>query len=86
VRTRGVPSQDGTAWRDFHGGNTSCVQHQQSVAVGAPEHAGVLCEGRDEVLDELGFVARIRLVVPDVQRVTADEADPKDDGWHVSPQ
>jgi hypothetical protein len=77
-------SQDRTAWRDFDGGNPPCVQHQQSIAMSAAKQAGVLRQRSDDAINELGFVARFRLLVGDIEAVTADEADPKHNVCHVS--
>ena len=79
----GGPSQDRSARRDFHGGNTPRVEHEQSLSVSASKHAGVIRQRGDNVLDDLGFAARIRLLVRDIQALTADEADSQHDAFHV---
>jgi hypothetical protein len=77
------PLQDGTAGRYLHGGYTPCVEHQQSIAVTASQDTGLVCEREDDVVDHLGFAARIPVLVRDVHAVTADEADTKDDRLHA---
>ena len=66
------------------GGNTSCVQHHEPVAVSAAQHSGSLSQRGDDVVDNLVFAARIALPVRDVHAVTADEPDTKHDAYHAS--
>ncbi len=50
----------------------------------AAEHPALLSERRHHVVDDLVLVARARMVVRDIQRVTADESDTEHDGRHVA--
>lgn len=81
---QGGSSQDRPARRNFHGGNTPRVEHEQSLSVSASKHAGVIRQRGDNVLNDLGFAARIRLLVRDIQALTADEADSQHNAFHVS--
>lgn len=75
--------KDRAAGRDFHRGNTSCVQHQESIAVSATEHAGVLRKRVDDVVYDLAFTPRTAIVVHDIEAVPADEPDTKHKPFHV---
>ena len=58
-------------------GDALCVQHHQPIAVPAAKQAGVLRQRRDDVINELGFAAGIRLLlVRDIHAVTADQPVP----------
>ena len=84
---RGLPPhralEDRAAGRDFHGGNTPCVQHQEPIAVSTAQHAGVLRQRSDDVVDNFVFAPRIALLVRDIHAVTADEPDTKHKAFHV---
>ena len=84
LATGDKPLEDRAAGRDFHRSNTPCVQHQEPIAVSAAEHAGVLRERVDDVVDDLALTPPVALVVRDVQAVPADEPDTKHKPFHVS--
>ena len=69
--------KDRAAGRDFHRGNTPCVQHQEPIAVSTAEHAGVLRKRVDDVVDDLAFSPRTAVVVRDIHGVPADQPDTK---------
>jgi len=75
--------EDGPAGTYLHGGYTSCVEHQQSIAMAASQDTGLLRERGDDVVDHLGLTVRIPVLVRDVHAVTADEPNAKDNGLHV---
>jgi hypothetical protein len=75
--------QDGAPGRYLHGGYTPCVEHQQPIAVAAPQDTGLLRQRGDDAVYHLVFVARIPVLVLDVHGVTADEANTKDNGLHA---
>jgi hypothetical protein len=77
-------SENRTARRDLHGRNAPRVEHQQTLAVSAAKHSGIIRQGGDDVLNNLGFAVDIRLLIRDIHAVTADEADPKHNAFHVS--
>ena len=74
---------DRAAGRDLHGGNTPRVQHQQPIAVSTAQHAGVVRQRGDDVVDDLVLAARIALLVRDIHAVTANEPDTKHNAFHV---
>src|SRR4051794_17439248 len=76
--------QDGTAGRHLQGGHTPSIEHQQSIAMAAPQDTGLLRERGDDVVDHLGFTARTTVLVHDVHAVAADEPDTKDYRLHGS--
>lgn len=49
----------------------------------APKHAGVAREYGDSVLDNFLIIGRGRLLVRDIQVVTAGEPDPQHDACHA---
>ena len=72
------------AGRDLDSGNPPCVQHQEPAAVPAEQHAGLLRQSRDDVVDDLALARPRAVVVRDVHGVAADEADAKHKAFHVS--
>lgn len=78
------PLQDRAARRDLHRGNTPCVQHQESIAVPAAEHARILREGADHVVDDLALTPRTAVVVRHVHAVAAHEPNTKHKPFHAS--
>ena len=84
ARRVGAPLENCPAGRDLDGGNTPCVQHQEPVTVPAAQHAGLLRERRDDVVDDLALAPRIAVVVDDVHAVAADEADAEHQAFHAS--
>jgi hypothetical protein len=76
--------QDRAARCDLHGGNTPCVEHQQSIAVPAAQHTGVVRHRGDDVVDDLVFAPRVALLVRDIHAVTADKPDTKHNAFHAS--
>ena len=75
--------QDRATRRDFHHGNTPCVQHHEPVAVSAAQHPGILGQCGDDVVDNLVFTARIGILVRDIHAVTANEPDTKHNAFHA---
>lgn len=76
--------EDRASGRDFHRGNTPCVQHQEPIAVSTSENARVLRKRADDMVDDLAFAPRTAVVVRDIDAVPADEPDTKHKAFHVS--
>ena len=76
--------QDRATRRDFHHGNTPCVQHDEPVAVSAAQHPGILSQYGADVVDNLGCGARIGILVRDIHAVAASQPDTKHDAFHAS--
>lgn len=76
--------QDRAARRDFHRGDTPCVQHQKPVAVSATEHAGLLRKCAHDVVDDLALSPRTVIVVRDIDAVAAHEPDTEHKAFHAS--
>jgi hypothetical protein len=51
--------------------------------VSAPKHAGIARECCDSVLDSFVVIGRGRLLVGDIQVVTADEPNPQHNACHA---
>lgn len=59
------------------------VQRDQPVAVATTEHAGVVSQRLDDLVDELGLVALIGVLVGQVRVVATKEPNPKHDACHA---
>src|SRR3984957_19002332 len=70
-------SEDRAAWCHLDGCHAPAEQDDQSVAVTSAKQAGVLGQGRDDMLGDLVRIGGFGLVVPDVQVIAADEPDPQ---------
>jgi hypothetical protein len=68
-------SEDRAARRHLDGCHAPSEQDDESVAVAGAKQAGVLGQGRDDVLGGLVRIVRAGVVVPDVQGIAADESD-----------
>jgi hypothetical protein len=69
--------------RDFHCGNTPCIQSDKSTAVLAAQHAGRLRQRGNDVVHSLVFAARVAMLVRDVYAFTTNEPDSKHDSFHA---
>jgi hypothetical protein len=69
-------------WRYFDGGNASTVQRDEAATVPRAKHAGIICQGRDGVLDDLVDADRVGFVVCDVDVITTGEPDAQDNSSH----
>jgi hypothetical protein len=68
-------SEDRAARCHLDGCHAPAEQDDESVAVAGAKQAGVLGQGRDDVLGGLVRIVRAGVVVPDVQGIAADESD-----------
>ena len=75
--------EDCAAGRDFHSGHTPRIQHYESLAVSTAQNPRGLGQRGDDVVDDLGFSARIAILVRDINAVTAVEPDTKHNRFHV---
>ena len=55
--------QDCAARRDLHSGDTTRIQHHESLAVSTAQKPGGLGQRGDHVVDELAFASRIAVLV-----------------------
>lgn len=76
--------EDSAAGRDFHRGNTPCVQHKEPIAVSAAEHAGDLRKCVDDVVDGVAFTSGAAIVVRDIHAAAANQPDTKHKPFHAS--
>jgi hypothetical protein len=65
--------QNRTPGRDLHGGDAPREQDEQPVAMPAPKHAAVARKSRDRVVDDVLVIDRGRVLITDIQVVTAHE-------------
>jgi hypothetical protein len=68
-------SEDRAARRHLDGRHAPAEQDDEPVAVAGAKQAGVLGQGRDDMLGGLVRISRAGIVVPDVQVIAADEPD-----------
>jgi hypothetical protein len=61
------------ARRNLDGGDASAEDHDEPVPMCAMERASVFCQGGKDVIDEVMVIDRIRLLVGDVDLVTAHQ-------------
>ena len=74
--------EDRAARRHLDGCHAPAEQHDQPVTVMSANQAGVLGQGRNDVLRDLVRIGRVRLLVPDVQVIPADEPYAQHDFSH----
>jgi hypothetical protein len=77
-----VELEDRAARRHLDGCHAPAEQHDEPVTVMSANQAGVLGQGRNDMLGDLVRIGRARLVVPDVQVISADEPDAQHDFSH----
>jgi hypothetical protein len=68
-------SEDRAARGHLDGGHAPAEQHDEPIAVAGAKQAGVLGQGRDDVLGGLVRIGRAGVVVADVQEIAADKPD-----------
>jgi hypothetical protein len=68
-------SEDGAARRHLDGCHAPAEQDDEPAAVAGAKQAGVLGQGRDDMLGGLVRIGRAGVVVSDVQVIAAYEAD-----------
>ena len=80
-QTVGCGLENGAAWRHLDGGHTPAEEHQEPITVAGAKHAGVFRKSFDDSVDDLVLVALI--LEPDVELVTAHEANPHHHACHA---
>lgn len=66
-------SEDRAARCHFYGGDAPAEQQDEAVTVAGAKHAGVLGQGRNDVLGDLVRSGSARLLIADVQVIAADQ-------------
>ena len=75
--------EDCTAGRDFHSGDSPRIQDYESLAVSTTQNPGCLGQRGDDVVDDLGFAARLAILVRDIDAVAAGQPNTKHNRFHV---
>src|SRR6185369_17478095 len=79
------PSQHGALGRDFDGGDSTSVQHNEPTGMLAPKSPTLGGEGADNVVNRPCFVNRVFVFESDIHMAAADQAYPKHHGCHGDP-